>query len=269
MTNNKPMLRHAYRCLLLLGFFVPAYGQMQSQLLQLAPPQTPAARLLAKPGQTIPFDFRWAGAEIRYTTDGSEPTAASPLYAKPLRSRGLKTVKAKAFRPGFAPSAATTVQLVPPGSIAIDSIAMAAAPKKYLANGWRTLCDGMLGDANFNENWLGFAEKTVEATVLFEKAAKVSQLAIGYLQQQNAWIFAPAQVQVYDEKGRLLCSQAVPDAGQEQAPSQAWLTVALPKGKYRSLTIRLLGLPAIPDWHPGKGGTGWLFLDEILAYRQR
>ena len=44
------------------------------------------------------------GAEIRYTTDGSEPTPASLLYAAPLDFAAPTTLKARAFRAGFAPS---------------------------------------------------------------------------------------------------------------------------------------------------------------------
>jgi hypothetical protein len=40
------------------------------------------------------------GAEIRYTTDGSEPTAQSPLYSKPLEIAQTLTLKAAAFRKG-------------------------------------------------------------------------------------------------------------------------------------------------------------------------
>ena len=41
------------------------------------------------------------GATIRYTLDGSEPTATSPVYAEPLRLERTTTVKARAFAPGL------------------------------------------------------------------------------------------------------------------------------------------------------------------------
>jgi hypothetical protein len=248
-------------------YFLLACGQLAAQQpLQLAPPQTASTRLFAKPGQTIAFNFRLTGAAIHYTTDGSEPTASSPVYANPLRSKGLKTVKAKSFKLGFEPSASTTVQLVQPGKFRVDSAAIAPAPKKYVANGWKTLCDGGLGDDNFHANWLGFDEKAVEVKLFFSRKRKVSKLAIGYLRHQGAWIFGPAEVQVFDEKGRLLASQIIADAAKEQVPSTAFIALPLPKGRHKTLTIKLLGLPALPDWHPGKGATGWIFLDEVVVY---
>ena len=49
-----------------------------------------------------------APAEIRYTTDGSEPTASSPAYAGPFTVRASTTVRARSFaagRPTAAPEA--------------------------------------------------------------------------------------------------------------------------------------------------------------------
>jgi hypothetical protein len=235
------------------------------QPLQLAPPQTASTRLFAKPGQTIAFDFRLAGAEIRYTTDGSEPGFSSPIYAKPLITKGLTIVKAKSFKLGFEPSASATVQLVQPGEVRVDSAAIAPAPKKYVANGWKTLCDGSLGDDNFHERWLGFDEKAVEVKLFFFRKRKVSKLDIGYLRNQGAWIFGPAEVQVFDEKGRLLASQVIADTAKEQVPAAAFIALTLPKARHKALTIKVTGV-VIPDWHPGKGGMGWIFLDEVVVY---
>ncbi len=48
------------------------------------------------------------GSTIRYTLDGSEPTATSTAYSQPFLINQTTTVKAKSFRPGFDPSATTT-----------------------------------------------------------------------------------------------------------------------------------------------------------------
>ncbi len=45
-----------------------------------------------------------AGAEIRYTTDGSEPGSASPLYSSPVPVPASLTIKAKAFKSGLTES---------------------------------------------------------------------------------------------------------------------------------------------------------------------
>jgi hypothetical protein len=45
-----------------------------------------------------------AGAAIRYTTDGSNPTASSPLYSSAINLTNSATVKAAAFMSGYNPS---------------------------------------------------------------------------------------------------------------------------------------------------------------------
>lgn len=272
-----------------LVFSLLAFGQMMAQKpLQLAPPQTASTRLFAEPGQRVAFDFRLSGAHIRYTTDGSEPQESSPIYTKPIKARAtcspppspspassaiypkpikvkcLSKIKAKSYFPGFVPSATTTVQLIQPGNVRIDSIAIVPAAKKYKAKGWNSLCDGILGDGSYDEHWLGFEEKEVEIKLFFAKKRKVSQLSIGYLRQQGAWIFGPAAGVVLDENGKPIGGFMLKEAGLNQPDTQAFFTLPLPKKRYKTLTIKLTGLPAIPDWHPGKGGIGWIFLDEIV-----
>ncbi|MBL7965560.1 MAG: GH92 family glycosyl hydrolase [Prolixibacteraceae bacterium] len=50
------------------------------------------------------------GAEIRYTLDGSEPSENSLLYEKPFILNNTATIKLKAFKSGFTPSAVSTYQ---------------------------------------------------------------------------------------------------------------------------------------------------------------
>ena len=48
-------------------------------------------------------------AAIHYTLDGSEPTERSPLYTAPLAISSTTVIKAKAFRPGYLPSATMAI----------------------------------------------------------------------------------------------------------------------------------------------------------------
>ena len=53
-----------------------------------------------------------AGAEIRYTLDGSEPTSASKLYTKSFNVFDTTVVKARAFMAGKLPSETVSVRIV-------------------------------------------------------------------------------------------------------------------------------------------------------------
>lgn len=66
---------------------------------------------LTPPGGTYTSDVAVAisaapGAAIRYTTDGSTPTASSPLYTGPLQVDTSRTVRATAFQLNYTSSAA-------------------------------------------------------------------------------------------------------------------------------------------------------------------
>ena len=68
--------------------------------------------------QSVTMSSSVAGATIRYTTDGTDPTAASPGYASAVSVDATTTVKAKSFRTGWTDSGTTattyTLKVVSP-----------------------------------------------------------------------------------------------------------------------------------------------------------
>ena len=54
--------------------------------------------------QSVSLYCATTGAQIRYTTDGSEPTETSSLYTGPISVSTNKTIKARAFVTGMVPS---------------------------------------------------------------------------------------------------------------------------------------------------------------------
>ncbi len=250
----------------LLLLMILVVGKTTAQNLQLAPPQTSSTRLFAAPDTKIDFNFRLKGAEIRYTTDGTEPTTTSSIFTHPLSISRPTTLKAKSFKTGFLPSESTTVQILPFHSRPVDSIGITPAPKKYPGNGWKTLCDRILGDANFRQNWLGFEGRNIELELFFTKKRPVSHIMVGLLRQQNAWIFLPSTIEVYDKKGKLVANQALPDESLELPDSMEIICVELPKHRHKYLKIKLIALTSLPAWHPGTGNAGWIFSDEIMAW---
>ncbi len=58
--------------------------------------------------QTVTITSATSGAVIRYTTDGTEPGAASSVYSTPLIVDKTTTLKAKAFKDGLTTSATST-----------------------------------------------------------------------------------------------------------------------------------------------------------------
>jgi hypothetical protein len=70
----------------------------------------------------VTLEQQTPGAEIRYTTDGSDPTPTSTLYVGPFDLTASTTVKAQAFRAGLTPSAITTARFERAGDFSLASV---------------------------------------------------------------------------------------------------------------------------------------------------
>ena len=84
------------------------------------PAFTPGGGLLFDETLGVALSCGTAGAEIRYTLDGSEPTAESPLYTAALTlSNAYSVVRARAFKAGMAPSPVATAAYFRRGGIMV------------------------------------------------------------------------------------------------------------------------------------------------------
>jgi hypothetical protein len=74
--------------------------------------------------QTVTISCSTEGATIRYTTDGSEPSATSTLYISPFEVISSMTIKAKAFKEGMIDSDTATatyhINIISPSSLGGD-----------------------------------------------------------------------------------------------------------------------------------------------------
>jgi len=110
-------------------------------------------------GQSVTLSAE-PGAVIRYTTDGSKPTANSPLYNGPISVNQPKVIRARAFAPGVLSSTAGTATYLIGVNKAIPIVSLATDPAH--------LFDKMIGiyvvgkngasgrcgpKANYNQPW--------------------------------------------------------------------------------------------------------------------
>ena len=100
-------------------------GVAADQVLTVTESQVPLVVILP-PGQlftnsvTVALRGALPGAEIRYTTNGSEPTPTSVAYAGPFQVTTHVTVKARLFLNGFPVSDVASAEFVPDPGIRID-----------------------------------------------------------------------------------------------------------------------------------------------------
>ena len=91
-----------------------------------SPTFTPSAGTYTVP-PLVSLACATSGAEIRYTLDGSDPTAQSPIFGPPLLLSATATVKARAYKLDLAPSAvASATYTVNLGAAATPTLSLAS-----------------------------------------------------------------------------------------------------------------------------------------------
>jgi hypothetical protein len=138
---------------------------------------------------------------------------------------------------------------------------------QYAAGGDRALIDGLKGPANFRTgSWQGYDGKDVDAVIDLGSERDISQLSIGFLQEQNSWIFMPEEVSFlvstdgrnFQEYGRE--KNAI---DQKKGGTIIYNFTAQKNVKARYVKVVAKNRGICPDWHPGKGNPAWIFADEL------
>ncbi len=113
-----------------------------SSLASVAEPQFTPSSCLFYPSTNVTISCATAGATIRYTLDGSDPTESSTLYTGAILVNDDVTIKARAWKSGMNPSVVVTAtytydvaQGAPKGDYFADPIVITGA------NGSRTIAD--------------------------------------------------------------------------------------------------------------------------------
>jgi RHS repeat-associated protein len=101
---------------------------MRRPALETAPVFSPGGNTYAAP-VAVTITHPMAGVEIRYTTDGSEPTQASALYTSPITIATNTILTAKAFKDSYQPGpAATAVYVITPTNEPLPPDPVTVAP---------------------------------------------------------------------------------------------------------------------------------------------
>lgn len=203
--------------------------------------------------------------QIHYTTDGTIPTEASPIYTKPIKIKKSTVVNAKAFGEHN------------PSYVVVSNFSKMNASWKieyntnydnqYSGGGERALIDGINGSSDFRTGaWQGYQGVDADVVIDFRKKTDISKITISALQDIKSWIWFPTEVQIQVSKN-----------------GKDWFALEtikndFPIDEYGSFTKRFICKKAvstqyvriicknfskIPQWHLGSGNNAWLFIDEI------
>jgi hypothetical protein len=139
---------------------------------------------------------------------------------------------------------------------------------QYSAGGARALIDGIRGKDNFRTgDWQGYEGTDLDAVVDLGAVKDVTHIAIGFLQDQNAWIFFPGAVIFYSSMDGKIFNEI--DVNKNTLPQDSQVTLLHDfytdkKIKARYIKVVAKNSGPCPSWHPGKGNLSWIFADEII-----
>ena len=245
-----------------------ARPKMEITDLSICPPPT----IISKT-QTFKDDLKiemvnpTKGAKTYYTTDGSEPTAKSKLYTKPLLINKSTTYKIKSIHPKLGESASIESKFYKIDASKNIELTYAYSPL-YAAGGDLALIDNIRGNHNFKTGtWQGFYNTPVEAIVTFAKKKRLSELTMTFIQDQGSWIFLPKKVSFYisnDKENWELVGSLDNDIDKHKSPITHDFTVKMKPKRVKYVKIVAENAGPCPAWHLGAGGDTWMFADEIV-----
>jgi hypothetical protein len=136
-------------------------------------------------GQTVTISTATSGASIRYTVDGSTPTASSTLYSGPITVSSSRTVMAIGLKSGMTNSA--------------------VASAVYTIGSGSATCPTQSDNPNFGPNTRIFDPSmpaaTIQAQLDADFAAQKDTLSAQFTQRRVAHLFKPGTYSVHDDVG--------------------------------------------------------------------
>ena len=206
---------------------------------------------------------------IRYTLNGADPNSKSKRYKEPIRLDTTGTIKAAAF------IGDTRIGVVAEQRIFIHKafykpVTLVLPYRKYTGGGDFALTNGIRGSKSYDDgNWQGFEFDDLDAVIDLGTIESISRITVSFLQNTNSWIFFPTNIQyAISEDGNkytIIGEYEIPLAGEHRDVSISEITLEPSQTRARYIRVYAKNAGLCPDWHIGKGGKTWVFVDEIVV----
>lgn len=205
--------------------------------------------------------------QIYYTTDGSIPNSNSTQYKTPFTIYAFTRLKAISIASDGKSSKVITAEYAKYDKSRKVNI-LSKYNRQYSAGGDFGLIDGLRGADNFrNGKWQGYQSQDFEAIVDLGKEQLISKVGAGFLQEIRSWIWMPVYLEVEVSKDgntftKLATIQNTISHTSYDVVNKDF--IAEVKAKARFVKFKAKNFGKIPDWHLGKGGDAFIFIDELI-----
>lgn len=196
-------------------------------------------------------------AEVRYTTDGTQPDASSPLYKEAIVVKDSAHIVAGIFRDGKLQGTATEKKVDYHRGIGKKITYLSELYSGYMAGGMNALLDGYRGGLTYLDGrWQGYLDN-LDCVVDMGESTVISKVSSRWMQLIGPGVFQPAEVEMLvSEDGENFTSCGViPTTIARDNPDLLFEEYEF-KGEWKARYIRL----------KAKNPTGFIFVDEIVIW---
>ena len=135
-------------------------------------------------------------------------------------------------------------------------------PSKYYNKG--NLTDGQIAHfPRINNEWLAWSGQNMEALIDLKSELYFEQVNIGFLKNENDWIYLPSDVEIHSSTDQIHFVKIDVKATIIENNGRFNYAYEFKKHNARYLKIIAHCAPKIAEGRPGVGENAWLFIDEI------
>ncbi len=209
-------------------------------------------------------------ASIYYTLDGSLPDKNALLYEDSVTLNKSVKLQVVAVKEGWTNSEIVEKDFVRVSWLA-QKVSLSKAPSSdYPGEGPQTLSDLKRGGGFVKSpTWMGWQGTHLTAVLDYGESVEFSNIKVGYMENTNAWVFAPAGLKVWTSTAGKQYTQVInesyPPATEPSAVNRLFLSHDFIPTTARYVKVKVESTMKNPDWHLSPGEPSWLFLDEVVV----
>jgi predicted alpha-1,2-mannosidase len=218
--------------------------------------------------KTIALDHDEANCNLFYTTDGTEPNETSTRYTQPFVCNSTATLKAKAFQEKNQSGTVVAYIYKKPNDWKIQLTN--PYNHQYDAGGDDGIIDGQHGTTNWRSGgWQGYQGTDFECVIDLKEPRNIRSINASFLQDTRSWIIFPKRVEYFiSSDGINFIPLGTIENGVAAEDDSPQLRTFFQNNLSQSDAVRFVKVKAVnygklPEWHTGKNGDAFIFIDEI------
>lgn len=213
---------------------------------------------------TIDLKSEFPDTAIRYTLGEGEVTAGSELFEKPLQIDTTSHLKAAVFKKGEVMGAVLDKSFVFHNAVAKPVSYKYKYNENYPSTKETALVDVLRGSKYFKDGrWQGWINNPAVITIDLEESREVSEVTVGSLEEQGTGIYFPQQLVVEISEGGKSFEKVV-KIERDYKPNPGAKIRNFKMG-FEPRNVQFIRIRIEPLAKTPKGGSAWLFLDEIIV----